>query len=96
MKISPYIVYLEMQPDAQLVRQNFIICKKWVLQRTKQNPYEALTHGCKKKIRQLAWQSCNGERTVGTCRGCMQALKCDPAICVVDLVKANGSEAHRP
>jgi hypothetical protein len=32
MKISPYTIYLEMQPDALLVRQNFIICKKWVLQ----------------------------------------------------------------
>jgi hypothetical protein len=32
MKISPYIIYLEMQPNALLVRQNFIICKKWVLQ----------------------------------------------------------------
>jgi hypothetical protein len=32
MKISPYIIYLEMQPDALLVRQNFIICKNWVLQ----------------------------------------------------------------
>jgi hypothetical protein len=31
MKISPYTIYLEMQPDALLVRQNFIICKKWVL-----------------------------------------------------------------
>jgi hypothetical protein len=32
MKISPYTIYLEMQPDAVLVRPNFIICKKWVLQ----------------------------------------------------------------
>jgi hypothetical protein len=32
MKISPYTIYLEMQPNALLVRQNFIICKKWVLQ----------------------------------------------------------------
>jgi hypothetical protein len=32
MKISSYTIYLEMQPDALLVRQNFIICKKWVLQ----------------------------------------------------------------
>jgi hypothetical protein len=31
MKISPYTIYLEMQPDALLVRQNFIICKKWML-----------------------------------------------------------------
>jgi hypothetical protein len=31
MKISPYNIYLEMQPNALLVRQNFIICKKWVL-----------------------------------------------------------------
>jgi hypothetical protein len=31
MKISPYTIYLEMQPDALLVRQNFIIYKKWVL-----------------------------------------------------------------
>jgi hypothetical protein len=31
MKISPYTIYLEMQPNALLVRQNFIICKKWVL-----------------------------------------------------------------
>jgi hypothetical protein len=31
MKISPYTTYLEMQPNALLVRQNFIICKKWVL-----------------------------------------------------------------
>jgi hypothetical protein len=36
MKISPYTIYLEMQPDALLVRQNFIICKKWVLQVGKQ------------------------------------------------------------
>jgi hypothetical protein len=33
MKISPYIIYLEMQPNALLLRQNFIIRKKWVLQR---------------------------------------------------------------
>jgi hypothetical protein len=32
MKISPYTIYLEMQSNALLVRQNFIICKKWVLQ----------------------------------------------------------------
>jgi hypothetical protein len=32
MKISPYIIYLEMQPNALLLRQNFIIRKKWVLQ----------------------------------------------------------------
>jgi hypothetical protein len=32
MKISPYIIYLEMQPNALLLRQNFIIHKKWVLQ----------------------------------------------------------------
>jgi hypothetical protein len=31
MKISPYIIYLEMQPNALLLRQNFIIRKKWVL-----------------------------------------------------------------
>jgi hypothetical protein len=31
MNISPYIIYLEMQPNA-LLRQNFIIRKKWVLQ----------------------------------------------------------------
>jgi hypothetical protein len=30
MKISPYTIYLEMQRDALVVRQNFIICKKWV------------------------------------------------------------------
>jgi hypothetical protein len=30
MKISPYIIYLEMQPNALLLRQNFIIRKKWV------------------------------------------------------------------
>jgi hypothetical protein len=34
MKISPYIIYLEMQPNALLLRQNFIIRKKWVLQET--------------------------------------------------------------
>jgi hypothetical protein len=28
MKISPYIIYLEMQPNALLLRQNFIIRKK--------------------------------------------------------------------
>jgi hypothetical protein len=28
MKISPYTSYLELQPNALLVRQNFIICKK--------------------------------------------------------------------
>jgi hypothetical protein len=33
MKISPYTIYLEMQPNALLVRQNFIIYKKWVLHR---------------------------------------------------------------
>jgi hypothetical protein len=33
MKISPYIIYLEMQPNALLLQQNFIIRKKWVLQR---------------------------------------------------------------
>jgi hypothetical protein len=32
MKISPYTIYLELQPNALLVRQNFIIRKKWVLQ----------------------------------------------------------------
>jgi hypothetical protein len=32
MTISPYIIYLEMQPNALLLRQNFIIRKKWVLQ----------------------------------------------------------------
>jgi hypothetical protein len=32
MKISPYTIYLELQPTALLVRQNFIIRKKWVLQ----------------------------------------------------------------
>jgi hypothetical protein len=32
MKISPYTIYLKMQPNALLIRQNFIICKKWVLQ----------------------------------------------------------------
>jgi hypothetical protein len=32
MKISPYIIYVEMQPNALLLRQNFIIRKKWVLQ----------------------------------------------------------------
>jgi hypothetical protein len=31
MKISPYTSYLELQPNALLVRQNCIICKKWVL-----------------------------------------------------------------
>jgi hypothetical protein len=31
MKISPYTIYLKMQPNALLIRQNFIICKKWVL-----------------------------------------------------------------
>jgi hypothetical protein len=31
MKISPYIIYLEMQPNALLLQQNFIIRKKWVL-----------------------------------------------------------------
>jgi hypothetical protein len=31
MKISPYTIYLKMQPNALLFRQNFIICKKWVL-----------------------------------------------------------------
>jgi hypothetical protein len=31
MKILPYTSYLELQPNALLVRQNFIICKKWVL-----------------------------------------------------------------
>jgi hypothetical protein len=35
MKISPYIIYLEMQPNALLLRQNFIIRKKWVLQAEK-------------------------------------------------------------
>jgi hypothetical protein len=30
-KISSYTIYLEMQPNALLVRQNFIICKKWAL-----------------------------------------------------------------
>jgi hypothetical protein len=29
MKISPYTLYLEMQHDALLVRQNIIICKNW-------------------------------------------------------------------
>jgi hypothetical protein len=33
MKISPYIIYLEMQPNALLLRQNFIIHKKWVSHR---------------------------------------------------------------
>jgi hypothetical protein len=28
MNISPYIIYLEMQPNALLLRQNFIIRKK--------------------------------------------------------------------
>jgi hypothetical protein len=32
MKILPCTIYLKMQPDALLVRQNFIICKKCVLQ----------------------------------------------------------------
>jgi hypothetical protein len=32
MKISPYTIYLKMQPNALLIRQNFIIYKKWVLQ----------------------------------------------------------------
>jgi hypothetical protein len=32
MKISPYPIYLEMQPNALLVQQNFIICQRWVLQ----------------------------------------------------------------
>jgi hypothetical protein len=31
MKVSPYTSYLELQPNALLVRQNSIICKKWVL-----------------------------------------------------------------
>jgi hypothetical protein len=31
MKISPDIIYLEMQPNALLLRQNFIIHKKLVL-----------------------------------------------------------------
>jgi hypothetical protein len=31
MKILPYIIYLEMQPNALLLRQKFIIRKKWVL-----------------------------------------------------------------
>jgi hypothetical protein len=31
MKISSYTIYLEMQPNSLLVRQNFIICKKRVL-----------------------------------------------------------------
>jgi hypothetical protein len=31
MKVSPYTIYLEMQPNGLLVQQNFIICKKWVL-----------------------------------------------------------------
>jgi hypothetical protein len=30
--ISPYTIYLEMQPNALLDQQIFIICKKWVLQ----------------------------------------------------------------
>jgi hypothetical protein len=33
MKISRYTIYLEMQPDALVVRQNFIIYKNWVLHR---------------------------------------------------------------
>jgi hypothetical protein len=32
MNILPYIIYLEMQPNALLLPQNFIIRKKWVLQ----------------------------------------------------------------
>jgi hypothetical protein len=28
MKISPYTIYLEMQPNALVIQQNFIICKK--------------------------------------------------------------------
>jgi hypothetical protein len=32
MKILPYMIYLEMQPNALLLRQNFVIHKKWVLQ----------------------------------------------------------------
>jgi hypothetical protein len=28
MKILPYTIYLKMQPNALLIRQNFIICKK--------------------------------------------------------------------
>jgi hypothetical protein len=39
MKISPYIIYLEMQPNALLLRQNFIIHKKWVL-----HPWGAINH----------------------------------------------------
>jgi hypothetical protein len=31
MKISPYTSYLELQPNALLDRQKFIICKMWVL-----------------------------------------------------------------
>jgi hypothetical protein len=31
MKISSYIIYLEMQPNALLIWQKFIIRKKWVL-----------------------------------------------------------------
>jgi hypothetical protein len=31
MKVSPYTIYLGMQPNGLLVQQNFIICKKWVL-----------------------------------------------------------------
>jgi hypothetical protein len=37
MKISPYIIYLEMRPNALLLRQNFIIRKKWVLHEQNQN-----------------------------------------------------------
>jgi hypothetical protein len=33
MKISPYIIYLVMQPNALLLQQNFIVHKRWVLQR---------------------------------------------------------------
>jgi hypothetical protein len=38
MKISPYIIYLEMQPNALLLRQNFIIRKKWVLHPRLESP----------------------------------------------------------
>jgi hypothetical protein len=36
MMISPYIIYFEMQPNALLLRQNFIIREMWVLQYTRE------------------------------------------------------------
>jgi hypothetical protein len=43
MKISPYTIYLELQPNALLVRQNFIICKIWVLHNLGVVDYKVLT-----------------------------------------------------